>query len=327
MARRSLPFRAVLFVLVSIALANQSNTHPRTQNTPVHRQGCCGGEVGERELDFPYYSLADGFTSTLNLVRDSPKPLDFILVFHGQSGTTTAATPMTIMPSAKMAVDVKALLTKLNADITGDFAQGSIAALFEGTVMPLVGQVTITNPKLHLVQESEMVENDPGRSDVPAVLSGVWWGIGGGRDARIMVTNASASAAVADIYLDFQGSRHNLLPLNFVPNEMKILSVTDMLNELGFIASQAPEGGITIIQRGPNPRLIAQGRITDPATGFSTTIEFPDPARQRSSGLHASRDAHRDAHEGFAVRRHRLLHSARDRAQPAWQPANRDHHS
>ena len=38
--------------------------------------------------------------------------------------------------------------------------------------MPIVGQISIRNPQLSLTHESEMVENDPGRSDIPAVLNG-----------------------------------------------------------------------------------------------------------------------------------------------------------
>ncbi|MDE3179853.1 MAG: hypothetical protein KGM47_09350, partial [Acidobacteriota bacterium] len=53
------------------------------------------------------------------------------------------------------------------------------------------------------------------------------------------------------------------------------------------LAPEGAAGGITIIQAGPHPALIASGKITDPATGFSSTIDFPDPAVQRASALHA----------------------------------------
>ena len=153
--------------------------------------------------------------------------------------------------------------------------------------MPLVGQVTMTNPSLHLSQEAEMVENDPGRSDIPAVLSGIWWGLSGGRDARIMVANMSGNLVTADVFLDFGGQRHEGSPLVFNPNETKAVSIAQLLGDLKASPSQAPEGGITIVQRGLHPSLIAQGRVTDPVTGFSTTLEFPDPARQPASALHA----------------------------------------
>lgn len=154
--------------------------------------------------------------------------------------------------------------------------------------MPLVGQMTIENPARHWVQQAEMVENDPGRSDIPAVLSGQWWGLAGGRDATIMVTNASAGMVTADVLLAFGGEQHKLQPLVFNSNETKQLSVAGMLAGLSVGVAQAPEGRITVIQQGSTPSLVSQGRVTDPVTGFSTTLEFPDPARQHASALHAS---------------------------------------
>jgi hypothetical protein len=155
-------------------------------------------------------------------------------------------------------------------------------------MMPVAGQMTMSNAALKVVHEAEMVENDPGRGDITPVLNGLWWNPAGGRDATIMVSNMSAYASTADVFLDFQGERHTSAPLVFLPDETKAVSITRLLNDLGADSSQAPEGGITIIARGPNPKLIAVGRVLDPATGFSTTLEFPDPALQRASALHAS---------------------------------------
>jgi hypothetical protein len=92
----------------------------------------------------------------------------------------------------------------------------------------------------------------------------------------------------ADVYLDFLGARHSGAPLTFEPHETKVLSVTQLLGELEVSAAQAPQGGITIVQRGGVPKLIAQGKVLDPVTGFSTTLRFPSPQSQPTSTLHAS---------------------------------------
>ena len=154
--------------------------------------------------------------------------------------------------------------------------------------MPLAGQLTMSNPARRMIFESEMVDNSPGLGLLPPVLNGVWWGLGGSREARIMVTNTSGDAVTADVYLDFQGERHESAPLTFAPHETKVFSIGQLLNQLERSPAQVPEGGITIMPRGPKPALIAQGKITDPATGFSTTLNFLDPSLQRASALHAS---------------------------------------
>jgi len=195
---------------------------------------------------------------------------------------------MTIASGQKLPVDLRVLLTELGADVNDDFAEGSVSIYFNGTIMPLAGQLTMSNPARSLVLESEMVDNSPGLGLLPRALNAVWWGLGGGREARIMVSNTSGDRVTADVYLDFQGQRHESAPLTFAPHETKILSVTHLLGELKVSPAQAPEGGISIIGRGARPALIAQGKITDPNRGFSTTLNFPDPKLQRASALHAS---------------------------------------
>jgi hypothetical protein len=120
------------------------------------------------------------------------------------------------------------------------------------------------------------------------VLSGLWWNVSGGRDAKFMVSNTSGNSVTADVFLDFLGQHQTSTPLSFIPHETKVLSLTQMLADLNVSASSAPQGGITIIQRGATPSLIAQGKILDPATGFSTTLDFPLPQVQNVSALHAS---------------------------------------
>ena len=192
---------------------------------------CCDPNTvtAPRELDFPYYSLRDGFNSTLNRVSDSPKPLDFVMGLHSLSGQTLLGPSMTIQPGAKLPIDLGGLLQSLNADPGGPFGEGSISIYFQGTIMPLVGQLTITNPANRLVHESEMVENDPGRSDIPPVLNGIWWGLSGGRDARIMVANMSGQAVTADVSLDFAGERHQVAPITFAGHETMVLTVAGIL--------------------------------------------------------------------------------------------------
>ncbi len=279
----------VVLLLIGSSVVYRTSHLARAQTAQSRLTPCCAELNGTapREIDFPYYSLRDGFSATLFLVSDSPKPMDLTVAVRSLMGETVL-TPMSIQPQEKLPVDLKQLLTDLGADVNGSFAEGSVSVYFMGTIMPLAGQLTMTNPALSLIHESEMVQNDPGHSDLPPVLNGLWWNIGGGRDARIMVSNTSGSPVTADVFLDFQGQRHPSAPLTFLANETKVLSITKLLGELNTAQPQAPEGGITILTRGPNPTLIAQGKILDPATGFSTSLNFPLPQVQRSSALHAS---------------------------------------
>jgi hypothetical protein len=103
---------------------------------------CCAG-VGLREVDFPYYDLRDGSQSTLNLVSDSPQPIELSIVIYSSLGRTAIAPPFTIQPQQKLAIDMGSLLGKMGLDAAGEFGEGSVAVMFTGTIMPVVGQVYI----------------------------------------------------------------------------------------------------------------------------------------------------------------------------------------
>src|SRR5579859_1538348 len=167
MCRRA-AFSGTLIIVV-LALSSLFLINPRPNTKAQSTSSCCGPNppTAQREIVFPYYSLADGFNSTLLLVSDSGDPLNFILAIHSLSGQTVLSNSMTIQPGAKLPIDMQSLLASLGADATGTFSQGSVSVYFEGTIMPLVGQMTIENPSRHWVQQAEMVENDPGRTDIP----------------------------------------------------------------------------------------------------------------------------------------------------------------
>jgi hypothetical protein len=285
---------ARLFLLFSAFIAGAYFVVFRAPNPSRAQSGsdgagspCCTAQA-PREVDFPYYNLTNGWISTLYLVSDSPQTMDFTLAVKSKQGQALT-TAETIQPGQKLAIDLASLITQLGGDPTGTFAEGSVAIYFVGTIMPIVGQITASNPQLSLVHESVMVEHDPGRSDIPSVLNGLWWGLGGGRGANVMVSNTSANPQTAQVHLDFQGQRHTLNPpLAFAPYETKVLDITQLLTSLGVDPAQAPEGGITIVPTGGTPALIAAGRITDPTSGFSSTIDFPSPDLEIASALHAT---------------------------------------
>jgi hypothetical protein len=169
----------VLGVGVSVCLAaafsiyHSGSVQAQSQSNPTSSNSCCSG-VGPRELVFPYYSLAGGYQSQLLLVSDSPNAIDLTIVIRNLSGQSLLDSE-TIQPQAKLTVDLATTITKLGGDPTEAFAEGSVAVDYIGTIMPVAGQMTVTNPPLSLTHQVDMVENDPGRSDIPPVLNGLWW--------------------------------------------------------------------------------------------------------------------------------------------------------
>jgi hypothetical protein len=89
MLRRAL-ISASLGLLIVAGWALLHNAPPTRAQTNQNSGSCCGPDnpVAPREIDFPYYSLKDGFGSTLNLVSDSPQNLDLSIAVRSTAGET-----------------------------------------------------------------------------------------------------------------------------------------------------------------------------------------------------------------------------------------------
>ncbi len=281
-ATRIIPFfllATATLLLVAFAPPNKARPDTKTALQAPQR--------APRELDFPFYSIRDGFSSLLQLVSDLPEPFSFRITVHSLSGKTAVAPPITVQPQEKLSIDMQTLLTKLGVDRDPDFEEGSISVSYVLEKSPLLGQVTISNPTSGVVYESLMAENDPEQTAILPILEGLWWGLTPGREGKVMVANTSNAAVNADVYLSFGAQRYASAPLVFRPYETKVLSIKELVAKLDPNPERASEGGITIMGHGTTPALIATGLIADRETGFSTTMHFMLMGAPVSSTLYA----------------------------------------
>jgi len=253
----------------------QTTPKPSDENTP-------------RELVYPYYSLREGTESVLSLMDRAPRPIEFTVAVHSQSGQTVVSTPKTIQPTEEGDIDVKKLLNDLNVDWRGDFLEGTLSIHFKGKGNPLGGRMSVEGPHESWNIGPVWSSGEYGQNMAPVELDTLWWDLGGTRDVALRVSNITPRAMVADLYLEFAGKRHKLAPLQFGPYQMKRLSVTELLNGMNLTAYKAPLGGLSIIPRGVTKALIAQGYITDAELGQQTGVLFPLPQLQAASALHAT---------------------------------------
>ena len=256
-------------------VAPQTTPKPPDENTP-------------RELVYPYYSLRDGTESVLSMMDRAAWPVEFTVAVHSQSGQTVVSLPKTIQPTEEADIDVKKLLNDLNVDWRGDFLEGTLSIHFKGKGNPLGGRLIVKGPHESWNIGPVWSSGESGQNMVPVKLDTLWWDLGGTRDLALHVSNITAHAVVADLYLQFASKQYKLAPLDFGPYQMKGLSVTELLNNMKLTAYQAPMGGLSIIPRGVTNALIAQGYISDAELGQQTAVQFPLPQLQTASALHAT---------------------------------------
>jgi hypothetical protein len=253
----------------------QTTAQPPDENTP-------------RELVYPYYSLREGTQSMLSMMDRAPRPVEYTVAIHSQSGRTVVSPPKTIQPAEEVDIDVKQLLIDLNVDWHGEFIEGTLSILFNGKGNPLGGRMSVEGPQEHWNIGPVWSSGEYGQDMVPTELDTLWWDLGGTRDLTLRVSNITPKAVQADLHLQFAGKQYEPARLEFGPHQMKTLSVTELLNGMNLTAYQAPMGGLSIIPRGTPNSLIAQGYITDAELGRQTAVQFPLPQLQIASALHAT---------------------------------------
>jgi hypothetical protein len=258
---------------------------PQNNSAPDHQPP---KDDAPREIIYPYYSLRDGADSTLQMMDRSPWPIEFTVAVHGTSGQTLLAKPMTINPDDPLDVNIREVLRDLGADTQGDFAEGSVSLHFKGKGNPLGGRMIVTGKSETWNLGPIWRENESGYSMIPEQLNTFWWELGGSRDAEISVDNIADEDVSADLFLEFQGKRHAAPQLRFAPHELKRISVTQVLAQMGLTAYQAPYGGVSIISHSPQPVLVAQGLLTDTEVGRKNGLTFPLPQMQIANALHAT---------------------------------------
>lgn len=102
MTTRRILLASLLLLSCGILFTGRQVLLPQPQSAD-QSSSCCSqlDATSPRQLEFSYYSLREGFNSTLLLVSISPQPLNFILALHGRSGQTLLAPQMTIQPQEK----------------------------------------------------------------------------------------------------------------------------------------------------------------------------------------------------------------------------------
>jgi len=278
---------AALLVLIAAIPAAQTSNPQSEQAAPQPRPKPPDDNT-PRELVYPYYSLREGTESVLSMMDRAPRPIEFTVAVHSQSGQTVVSKPMTIQPAEEVTINVKKLLNDLNVDWRGDFLEGTLSLYFKGKGNPLGGRMIVHGPRESWNIGPVWSSGEFGQNMVPVELDTLWWELGGTRDAEIRVSNITPRTVVADLYLEFSGKQRKLAPLEFGPYEMKRLSVTELLNGMNLTAYKAPIGGLSIIPRGVTNALIARGLITDAESGQQAGLGFPLPQLQAASALHAT---------------------------------------
>jgi len=105
-----------------------------------------------------------------SVISASPQAFSFTVALHSRSGQALLAPAKSIQPQEKLSIDLQALLIALAGSVAPDFSDGSVAVYFNGTRTMLAGYLTMTDPAHSALVGTQVVDNSPGLTTVPAAL-------------------------------------------------------------------------------------------------------------------------------------------------------------
>ncbi len=268
--------------------AQSPKTEPQRPKSPLVERAKAMRQMRlEADSDKPhtlaasYYSLRGNLKATLMLNNKGPKPLEVSPSLFNIYGDRFDAPPVTVEGNSFLEVDLSNWAAKAGAM----FQEGSLQVFYKGPDLLLGSQVKLVDQRFSLMSDEQLVE--PGAMFKSSRLEGVWWLPAKHCRMNLVLSNTTDEGLSLAVALAGKGlEQRDSVILTLHPRETRVI---DVRQELAGKKSALPEaGGISIEHSGESGALLARGMIEEPAMGYSSAIQFVDPANGKSSSLHGA---------------------------------------
>jgi len=228
-----------------------------------------------RILNAAYYSLRNGFRSTLMLSNQGPHPMSVQVKLFNLAGEPFALDPVTLAAGEMRGFDLR------GAAPPNGFEEGSVQVLYQGVNLELGGVLNVTDQRRGLIFDQELTE--PATSFVSSRLEGVWWRPTKTASLKLIVSNTTDDPLTAKAGITGISPRQKApARIALRPHETRVLKPQDLADGT-LTLSRA--GGLSLVHDGPKGAVLAVALIDQAATGYSDTIELVDPGRPISNRL------------------------------------------
>ncbi len=295
--RRFFTARCLIVVLLITAMvipiasntgsAQSPKTQPQRPKSPLVERAKAMRQMRlEADSDKPhtlaasYYSLRGNLKATLMLNNKGPKPLEVSPSLFSIYGDRFDAPPVTVEGNSFLEVD----LSQWAAAAGPLFQEGSLQVFYKGPDLLLGSQVKLVDQRFSLMSDEQLVE--PGAMFKSSRLEGVWWLPANHCRMNLVLSNTTDEGLSVAVALAGRGLEgRDAFRLWLHPRETRVIDVRELAGK----KSTLPEtGGISIEHSGRSGALLARGVIEESAMGYSSAIQFVDPANGKSSRLHGA---------------------------------------
>ncbi len=222
----------------------------------------------------PYYTINEGFQTSLMVSNTTRAPFIVTATLYSLSGTAAVLAPIPLDAHDMKMID----LAQVVAGLGGEFRSGSLRLDYTSVGYGLGAMVMMVNDRQSL--EFGVLARPPNALK-SSRLESLWWAPDNKARIRFAVLNTTEASVTGTMTLtDSAGQEINSNALNLAAHETKVFELDDMVS-----LEKTPLGGISIQHGAKAGALLAQGFVQEAEIGFSANLQFEDPATFGDSKL------------------------------------------
>src|SRR6185295_4368697 len=227
-----------------------------------------------------YYSFQGNLKASINLNNKGLVPLEVTPTLFNLAGERLEVPSVTVDATTFQVFD----LAEWAVPGGPTFQQGSVQLFYRGRDMLLGAQIKIVDSASSVIFDEQLGEPETMFS---SRLEGLWWLPDHDSHVSLAISNTTDSIVEASLDRDSKdpkqtGSKELILQ----PHQTVLIDPA--LDSFDRPAVMQETGGLAIKHSGTPGALIARAMIQNPLIGFSSTVQFVDPGKARSSRLHGA---------------------------------------
>jgi hypothetical protein len=238
-------------------------------------------------LPATYYSLRDDLTTRLTLNNKGPNPIVVQPTLFSPDGQRLDVLPVIVPGLSFVTVEIEQWVVRGTV-----FEEGNLQIMYYGKNRELGGHLEIVDRARSLVFAEEMMPMTAKglhshNANMSQRLEAVSWQHFGKSKVRLVLSNRSDSAVAVTLKIDgIISGQKRPASINLLPRQTRIVDAEEFTpNGQGNLKEMI---GISIAHNGKPGALLVRGFASEPSSGYSSSIEFFDPAMSVSSQLNGT---------------------------------------
>lgn len=259
------------------AVSSDSVEKTGAKSATAHQHNESGEADKPHTLAASLYHISENLKTTLTLNNKGPRPLEVRPTLYNLSGERLEIPPVTVEANSYSIIDLR----EWAALGSESFWEGSLQLFYRGNDLRLGAQVKMMDEAQSLMFDEQLVEQ--AMMFKSSRLEGVWWLPSQECQVEMCFSNTTdLPLPIMALAQDTETKQKFPITLILQPHETRITGLRDLLKAKQVLPIS---GSISITHQGQPGALLARGMVQESVKGFSSAIQFVDPATLKSTML------------------------------------------